>query len=294
MSHHRDQASNRRSLSPMRAVAAAVIALAGIGSSSALALSPRAAPIDLVPHRAIYDLSLDSASTGSSISGMRGRMVHEFSGGPCEGYSVSMRWVAQMADGEGSVSIDDVRFASWEDAKGESYTYTSTRFLNDRKVEEVNAFAERGQTGSGKVKLTKPETATLPLPAGTIVPTEHLRAVISAARAGRVISEDRVYDVSEDGRQIYSTLAVVGSGVEKTRKELSRIAKIDRFDDIASWRVTISYFKGSEQGEPTPDFEQTFDLFANGIASDLRLNYGDIVIKGTLRNLELLSATPCR
>lgn len=294
MSYHRDQAINRQTSAPMRALAAAVIAAGLIGSSGALARSPGVAPIDLVPHRAIYDLTLDSASTGSSIAGMRGRMVHEFSGGPCEGYSVSMRWVAQMADGEGSVNIDDVRFASWEDAEGESYTYTSTRFLNDRKVEEVNAFAERSESGSGKVELTKPETSTMALPAGTIFPTEHLRAVISAARDGRVISEDRVYDVSEDGRQIYSTLAVVGSGAEKTRQELSRIAKIDRFDDLASWRVTISYFKGGEEGEGTPDFEQTFDLFANGIASDLRLNYGDIVIKGTLRNLELLSATPCR
>ncbi|WP_032450615.1 EipB family protein, partial [Brucella pinnipedialis] len=39
-----------------------------------------ASAVRLVPHRAIYDLTLDRADEKSGISGLTGRMVYEFNG----------------------------------------------------------------------------------------------------------------------------------------------------------------------------------------------------------------------
>ena len=39
----------------------------------------------LLPHRAVYDLSLEQASDRSGINGITGRMVYEFAGSSCEG-----------------------------------------------------------------------------------------------------------------------------------------------------------------------------------------------------------------
>ncbi len=47
----------------------------------------------LQPHRAVYDLSLDNASDRSDITGITGRMVYEFNGSACEGYTVKFRFV---------------------------------------------------------------------------------------------------------------------------------------------------------------------------------------------------------
>ncbi|TKB28715.1 MAG: DUF1849 family protein, partial [Mesorhizobium sp.] len=59
-----------------------------------------AAPAFAVPalqaHRAVYDISLDKASDRSGITGITGRMVYEFNGSPCEGYTVKFRLVTQI------------------------------------------------------------------------------------------------------------------------------------------------------------------------------------------------------
>ncbi len=39
-----------------------------------------ASTVTLVPHRAVYDLTLDRADEKSGISGLTGRMVYEFNG----------------------------------------------------------------------------------------------------------------------------------------------------------------------------------------------------------------------
>jgi hypothetical protein len=250
--------------------------------------------VALAPHRAVYELSLDSSASGAAITAVRGRMVHEFTGGACEGYKVSMRWVAQMADGEGQVNIDDVRFVSWEDGEGGSYNYSSMRLQNDRVIEEVEASAERGiGAAAGSVALVKPKPARLDLPSAAIFPTTHMRRVIDAARAGHRFAEGQVYDVSEDGRDIYDTLAVI-TPLRRRPLDPAGDADLAGLDQIAGWRVRISYFDGAEKGDEVPSFEQTFELFANGVATELLLDYGDIVIKGTLTDLEFLAGPPCQ
>ena len=66
--------------------------------SLALGAVPAFAGAPLVPHRAVYDLSLDKASDRSGITGLSGRMVYEFNGSPCEGYTVKFRFVTQIDD----------------------------------------------------------------------------------------------------------------------------------------------------------------------------------------------------
>ena len=63
-------------------------------------------------HRAVYDLSLDTADpTSSSITALQGRMVVEWRGGPaCDGYTSEQRVVTRSIDDAGQVSVSDVRW----------------------------------------------------------------------------------------------------------------------------------------------------------------------------------------
>ena len=70
----------------------------------------------LVPHRAVYDLELKDASERSGISGMYGRMVYEFNGSACEGYTVSFRFVTQVDTGE-EVRLTDQQTTTYEDMR---------------------------------------------------------------------------------------------------------------------------------------------------------------------------------
>src|SRR5215831_8418403 len=46
------------------------------------------APVALIPHRAIYDLSLGTTRGNSQLAGVRGRILYDFGGSACQGYSL--------------------------------------------------------------------------------------------------------------------------------------------------------------------------------------------------------------
>ena len=73
-----------------------VLALLG---TPRLRLPPHSPRRRCIAHRAVYDLALDKASDRSGIIGLRGRMVYEFNGSPCEGYTVNFRFVTQDRHG---------------------------------------------------------------------------------------------------------------------------------------------------------------------------------------------------
>ena len=81
----------------MRTSRLLVLALLGM---PALAPAPAFAAAPLIAHRAVYDLALDKASDRSGIIGLQGRMVYEFNGSPCEGYTVNFRFVTRIDTGE--------------------------------------------------------------------------------------------------------------------------------------------------------------------------------------------------
>ncbi|TIW05637.1 MAG: DUF1849 family protein, partial [Mesorhizobium sp.] len=70
-------------------------------------MAPAFAVPALQAHRAVYDLSLDKASDRSGITGISGRMVYEFNGSPCEGYTVKFRFVTQIATNDNATKLTD-------------------------------------------------------------------------------------------------------------------------------------------------------------------------------------------
>src|SRR5690349_7537144 len=80
------------------------------------------APVGLVAHRAIYDLSLGTTRGGNSqIAGVRGRILYDFGGNACQGYSLEFRQVSELDSGEGRVSTSDLRSTTWEGADAKSF-----------------------------------------------------------------------------------------------------------------------------------------------------------------------------
>ena len=98
--------------------------------ASAPRVAAQDAPIALVPHRAIYDLTLGETRGNSQIIGVRGRILYDFDGNACEGYSLEFRQVSELDTGEGKVSTSDLRSTTWEGADAKSYKFTSQNFVN--------------------------------------------------------------------------------------------------------------------------------------------------------------------
>src|SRR5437868_15161863 len=87
--------------------------------SAALPIVPAFAVPALQAHRAVYDLTLKKADDRSGITGISGRMVYEFNGSACEGYTVKFRFVTQIVTAEGT-KLTDQQTTTFEDAEGKT------------------------------------------------------------------------------------------------------------------------------------------------------------------------------
>ncbi|MGB6657002.1 MAG: DUF1849 family protein, partial [Methylovirgula sp.] len=69
-------------------------------------------------------------------------------------------------------------------------------------------------------------------------------------------------------------------------------AQIPALEHMRRWPVSISYFDPGNKDE-SPDYTLSFELYENGISRALRLDYGDFVLAGEMKSLELLPTPPC-
>ncbi|MGL3605619.1 cell envelope integrity EipB family protein [Rhizobium sp. G187] len=260
-----------------------------LGATLALLVIPagydaHAAPTGLVPHRAVYDIVLKEASDRSGIESMRGRMVYEFNGSSCKGFSTEFRFVTRIDMGDG-VRVTDQRSSTFEDLAQGRFRFDNKSFTDDQLDKDVTGdAADTG--GKVKIELTGPDKRGLEVAASRF-PAEHMLEVIARAHRGERIFESRIFDGSEDGDQTFLTTTIVGRPQKpsKTDPEVEAAAELATAD---YWPVSIAYFNDQSTGDQEPIYNQSFKLYENGVTRDLTLDYGDFVLAGKLTKLEVL------
>ena len=255
------------------------------------------APVALAPHRAVYDLSLGQTRGNSQLVGVRGRILYDFGGNTCDGYTLEFRQVSELDSGESNkLSTSDLRSTTWERADAKSFKFTSQNFVDESLVDTVDGHAERSANETA-VDLSKPEHKNLDLDATVVFPTEHMVRVIEAARAGKDVLNFPVYDGSETGDKVFDTLTVIGKKIAPgERQHDDAAANEPKLAKLARWPVTISYFergKKADTSEQTPTYAIGFELYENGISRALTLDYNDFVVTGKLTSLDLKESKPC-
>jgi hypothetical protein len=278
--------SSRALLVPL-AVAAVVC-----GPAKALAGAP------FLPHQALYDLSLVKSRGSNPVNSARGRILYNFSGNACEGYSSEFRQVSELEIGEGKTMLSDLQSSSWEDGAGKSYRFKIDSRTNDSDSSAVDGVAER----SGDhitVKLKQPETKTFTLDGSTVFPTEQIQRIIAAAKEGKTLLELSVYDGSDDGQKVYNTLSVIGRQIPDSKEIASPdpSTSSEQMKSLARWPVTVSYYDRDakkKDGEQTPVYSMSFELYENGVSRKLVLDYNDFVIAGALDKFDVKDVKPCK
>jgi len=281
---------------PTRSLLLAAAAIAA-GSGVSEGQAANAANAAFLPHQALYELSLVKSRGSASIDDARGRILYNFSGSACEGYTSEFRQVSELNSGEGKVTLSDLRSKSWEDAGGKSYRFKIDTRMNDTDSSPVDGVAER--TGDHiTVKLTQPEAKTFTLDGSTVFPTEQIRRIIAAARDGKSLLELTVYDGSDNGEKVYNTLTVIGAPIAGDRAIASPDPSTtsDAMKSLTRWPVTVSYYDRdarAKDGEQTPVYAMSFELFENGVSRALVLDYNDFVISGALGKFDVKDPKPC-
>lgn len=267
------------------AAAAALLVYAG----------PAAAAASLAPHRAVYELKLMEKRGSGGVDRVRGRIVYQFTGDACAGYALNFRQVTEIGNGEGQTNVSDLRSETWEDGAGKSFRFQAKNYLNDDLDRDTDGRADRA-ADAVKVTVTKPAKLSKAYEAKTLFPTEHLLKIIEAASSDNRLLEAAVYDGSEAGDKIYDTLTVVGKAETGVPSGAEAAAKRPEFEKERFWPVAISYFERGKKvdGEQTPDYQMSFDLYENGVSRSLKIDYGEFVISGDLVELDMMKATACK
>lgn len=273
------------------AMAVSAMAMVSPGKAAATASG------GFLSHQALYDLSLLKSRGSNSISNARGRILYSFTGSKCEGYTSEFRQVSEMDNGGDKVTLSDLRSTSWEDAAGKAYRFKIDSRMNDVETGPVDGIAER--VGDHiTVKLKQPQAKTFNLDGSTVFPTEQIQHIIAAAKEGKAIVEQTVYDGSDNGEKVFNTLAVIGQPIrgDQTNASPDPSTENDVMKSTTRWPVTVSYFDHDskpQEGEQTPVYAMSFELFENGVSRALVLDYNDFVISGALGKFNVKDSKPC-
>jgi hypothetical protein len=283
-----------------RSVRSLLLAVAAVAVGSGFADKPAHATASgpFLAHQALYELRLAKSRGSNSINSARGRILYNFSGSACEGYTSEFRQVSELDSGEGKVTLSDLRSTSWEDGAGKSYHFKIDARMNDSDSSPVDGVAER--VGDHiTVKLKQPVSKSFTLDGSTVFPTEQIHRIIEAAREGKSVLELMVYDGSDNGEKVYNTLSVIGQPIpgDRTVAAPDPSTANEVMKSLTRWPVTVSYYDRdakAKDGEQTPVYAMSFELYENGVSRALVLDYNDFVISGALGKFEVKDTKPCK
>ncbi|MCB1462466.1 MAG: cell envelope integrity EipB family protein [Nitratireductor sp.] len=247
----------------------------------------------LVPHRAVYDLSLKEASDRSGIEAMTGRIVYELSGNECDGVSIRYRFVTNITTSEEAYQTDQ-QTTTFESPNGLEFNFLTKSFVDKQLESTVKGTATRTKDGV-KVVLSDPQRRDLELPPAIFIST-HLIDIIGAAKDGEQLLKRDVFDGSDEADEVVASTTFIGEGkVVSEPLEGENAESVAMLEGQKTWPVTISYFeKGvGNAAESLPIYEASFLLYDNGISRKLTMRYPDYALTGDLTSLEMLKKVPC-
>lgn len=269
------------------ALIAALIFCGVLWGGAASATGPLAAGERLLPHRAVYALSLGGLRSSSPVVEAAGRFEFEWED-VCDGWAVSQKFrIALLYEDGISVSFG-WSLSSWEARDGSRYRFFIRRFDGSGQTESVRGEAQLGADGSGSATFREPEAREIELPAGTMFPTSHTLHVLTQAEAGAAPVYTMVFDGSGEGGLFGVSAALSRRIAPDTPAQIASAL----LKGVPSWRVNLAFFgAGAESVEP--EQEQGLRLFANGVVDEMRLDYGDFVLDADLTELSGLPAPDC-
>ncbi|MFO1172593.1 MAG: cell envelope integrity EipB family protein [Hyphomicrobiaceae bacterium] len=249
---------------------------------------------EMTPHRAVYDITLGDAKSSAGVSDVKGRLVFEFTGSPCEGYAQTLRFVMSITDREGTTTLSDLRSTTWEDAESKSFKFDIENLENQETKEAATGTATRDAAGGIEVKLSKPAAAKATFPGPVLFPLQHTATLLAAAKRGEHRVDVGVFDGSELGQKVFTTGTAIGKPAIGDESELAGVANTERLQHQPSWPMTVAYFPSTTGGgEGTPEHEMSFRLYPNGVIRSVKIDYGTLRLDGRLSKIEFLDQKTC-
>ena len=263
-------------------VAAGLLAL-GATAAPARALEPGAEA--MAAHRAAYKLSLDR-SRDNAISRADGVMVYEVVDA-CDGWATRQRFTLVLTDRDGQVVETASDYSTYETKDGRTIRFSLTQTSQGAVSQRVSGEAEVLPEGGGQVRYVDPQQKEEALPPGTLLPMLHTIRSLAAAKSGSRMLVTPLFDgTNPDGAQDTTTVISGWQGAQGN-------ARFPALSTLGSARMRVAFFdRGSDAksggGASAPDYEVGLRYFENGVADDLKMEFGEFSVNGRMEELSIL------
>jgi Domain of unknown function (DUF1849). len=259
---------------------------AGVAAVVLGAVTAHAGPADLVPHRAIYAMGLSTMKSGAGITAATGTMSYEFDDS-CDGWVVENRIAITYAYAEGGQVLSTTDFITWESKDGLHYKFRMRNTRDGQVTEDVEGAADlKGKGLGGTAKFVRPEPVTMPLPKGTLFPTEHTRRLLDAAQSGGRSFWRVVFDGSGTEGP-YEVNALIGPPSQTFPAKAPEPLLASQ-----AWPMRLAFFPVASK-DPLPNFEMALTYHPNGVSQEIVQTFKNFSLKGSLQSIEALPRKRC-
>ena len=267
--------------------AAIALALLVAAWAGAAGLAGAAGAAEIMPHRALYSMSLGRASGDAGVTGAGGTMAYQW-GEACDGWTVEQRYRLKMGYAESADVAIASNFVTWEAKDGLRYRFTQKETRNGAESEEISGTARLDGPGkTGAADFEKPEGKSFKLPPGALFPSAHTIFLLDKAQAGETFISLHIFDgATVEGAVLVS--AVIGPKIMPDPETAKQSPLLNR----PGWRVRLAFFPADAKAEK-PDYELGMLLLDNGVSRDMVIDYGDYSIRAKLDDIEALPKPGC-
>jgi len=268
------------------------IRAAGVSAAFAFLAVPvagSAAEPRLAPHKAVYELSMLTSKGSEAPASARGRIVYEFNGNACEGYTVAFRQATELVSAEGRTQVLETRSATYESGDHKTFRFRIETFADGQPTKNIEGSAERTED-SLSIAIRNPTPSKTDLAVAASFPVMQTFRGLAAARAGETTLEINAYDGSGDGQKVYHSLNIIGKPIARASDD--EAGKTEAMKGLQRWPVVASYFD-RDKPDAAPIYTLSFEMWDNGVSSNLKLDYGDFILGGKISQFELLKPRPC-
>ncbi len=162
---------------------------------------------------------------------------------------------------------------------GSSLSFELTTSLADMEVDHAQGTATRSADGVS-VALTEPTKRTFAIDRKALFPVAMIEAAIAAAKAGETFREFRTFDGTGKGEEVWTvSVLITPAGEDDENEDDALFAAGLGFEDMARWRMGLSYFPPGSGGEQTPAFSTSMVVYENGFAQAAVYDLGQFAMQ---------------
>jgi uncharacterized protein (DUF2141 family) len=232
---------------------------------------------------AYYDLTLAKVRT-HDVTGATGQMRFSVADG-CTGWGTTQHMTLLIRNADGSLTKTVTDYITWETKDGNLLTFTLRERDNDGKtvIDDAGTAIHTASDDSGTITYSTPANRLMTMPPGTLFPMAHTQAILNAGISGQKFISVPLFDGTTDDGAQHTFVALLGRN-PPAANPFPDLAKLSSTD------VDIAFYERKNTDE-NPDFRSQMRYYDDGVTTDMLLDFGDFVMRGTLDHLTIPPST---